>query len=92
MHKLHSHLKKDNKINNLDPSYISAFEELKQLITSHPFLKYPDFNIKLTQMPVNLLFQKRLTKHNTNREQYIETRVEGYIDLHGVRHKDEPKF
>lgn len=38
------YLKKDSKINNLDPSYVNAFEQLKTLITSHPILKYPDFN------------------------------------------------
>lgn len=38
------YLKKDTQINKLDPAYINAFEHLKKLITSHPILKYPDFN------------------------------------------------
>lgn len=38
------YLKLNSKINKLDPSYIHAFEQLKSLITSHPILKYPDFN------------------------------------------------
>lgn len=38
------YLKKDAKINKLDPTYINAFEKLKTLLTTHPILKYPDFN------------------------------------------------
>ena len=38
------YLKKNSKINTLDPSYINAFEELKILLTTHPILKYPDFD------------------------------------------------
>lgn len=38
------YLKLNSKINKLDPSYIHGFEQLKSLITSHPILKYPDFN------------------------------------------------
>lgn len=38
------YLKKNTKINKLDPTYINAFEQLKTLLTSHPILKYPDFN------------------------------------------------
>lgn len=38
------YLKLNSQINKLDPSYIHAFEQLKSLITSHPILKYPDFN------------------------------------------------
>lgn len=38
------YLRKDAKVNTLDSSYIYAFEQLKTLITSHPILKYPDFN------------------------------------------------
>lgn len=36
-------LKKDSRINKLDPSYIHAFETMKTLMTTHPILKYPDF-------------------------------------------------
>lgn len=38
------YLKKNKKINTLDPNYINSFEELKTLLTTHPILKYPDFN------------------------------------------------
>lgn len=38
------YLKKDNKININDPQYIAAFENLKSLITSHPILKYPEYD------------------------------------------------
>ena len=38
------YLKKEKKINLSDPAYINAFEELKTLLTTHPILKYPDFN------------------------------------------------
>lgn len=37
-------LKKDKPINKLDPSYVNSFEDLKTLLTTHPILKYPDFN------------------------------------------------
>lgn len=45
-----SYLKKDKKVNAKDPNYIMAFEKLKQLITEHPILRFPDFNkrFKLT--------------------------------------------
>lgn len=39
-----NYLKKDKHINKSDPCYINSFEELKRLITTHPILKYPDFN------------------------------------------------
>lgn len=39
-----NYLKKGKQINKSDPLYISSFEELKSLLTSHPILKYPDFN------------------------------------------------
>lgn len=39
-------LKKDSKINILDPEYISAFGKLKQLISDDPILRIPDFNRK----------------------------------------------
>lgn len=38
------YLRKDTKINVNDPCYIAAFEKLKELITSHPILRYPNFN------------------------------------------------
>lgn len=38
------YLKKDNRINVNDPQYIAAFENLKSLITSHPILKYPEYD------------------------------------------------
>lgn len=38
------YLKKDKKININDPLYIAAFENLKSLISSHPILKYPEFD------------------------------------------------
>lgn len=37
------YLRKNMKINTKDPNYIDAFEKLKNLITSHPILKYPNF-------------------------------------------------
>lgn len=40
------YLKKNSKINQNDPNYISAFEKLKNLISEHPILKYPNFNKK----------------------------------------------
>lgn len=39
-----NYLKKDKQINKSDPLYINSFEELKTLLTTHPILKYPDFN------------------------------------------------
>ena len=42
------YLKKDVKINLKDPTYIEAFEKLKQLISSHPILRYPDFEKMFT--------------------------------------------
>ncbi|GBP04513.1 Retrovirus-related Pol polyprotein from transposon 17.6 [Eumeta japonica] len=42
------YLKKGVKINDKDPTYIEAFEKLKSLISSHPILRYPDFNKKFT--------------------------------------------
>ena len=41
-------LKKDSKINIDNPKYIEAFEELKEIITRDPILKYPNFNKKFT--------------------------------------------
>ncbi len=38
------YLSKNAKINKLDPTYINAFEQLKKILTTHPILKYPDFN------------------------------------------------
>lgn len=38
------YLKKDENININDPQYISAFENLKALITTHPILKYPEYD------------------------------------------------
>ena len=40
------YLKKNTTINLNDPSYISAFEKLKEIITTHPILRYPNFNKK----------------------------------------------
>lgn len=37
------YLKKDTKINVKDPQYIEAFEKLKLLISSHPILKFPNY-------------------------------------------------
>ena len=37
------YLKQNTKINKLDPTYINAFEQLKTFLTTHPILKYPDF-------------------------------------------------
>lgn len=42
------YLKKDIKINTNDPSYIEAFEKLKTLISSHPILRYPNFEKQFT--------------------------------------------
>ncbi|XP_055386956.1 repetitive organellar protein-like [Condylostylus longicornis] len=41
-------LKKDNKIDVSNPKYIAAFEKLKEIITSDPILRYPNFNYKFT--------------------------------------------
>lgn len=41
-------LKKDTKINMKDPTYIEAFEKLKTLISTHPILRYPDFERQFT--------------------------------------------
>lgn len=43
---LTKYLKKNTKVNPNDPCYIAAFEKLKDLITNHPILRYPDFNKK----------------------------------------------
>lgn len=43
-HPLTKYLKKDSRINVQDPSYINAFEQLKQLITTHPILRYPNMD------------------------------------------------
>lgn len=40
------YLKKNEKVNTNDPNYICAFEKLKEIITEHPILKYPNFNKK----------------------------------------------
>lgn len=40
------YLKKGMKVNTNDPNYISSFEKLKEIITNHPILKYPDFRKK----------------------------------------------
>lgn len=42
------YLKKGVKINVRDPTYIEAFEKLKLLITSHPILRYPNFEKQFT--------------------------------------------
>lgn len=36
------------RINVKDPTYIEAFEKLKQLISSHPILRYPNFEKEFT--------------------------------------------
>ena len=41
-------LKKGRRINEKDPAFLKAFEELKSLITSHPILRYPDFKKTFT--------------------------------------------
>lgn len=38
------YLKKNEKVNKNDPSYIVAFEKLKELITNSPVLRYPNFS------------------------------------------------
>lgn len=38
------YLRKGAKININDPCYVAAFENMKELITSHPILRYPNFN------------------------------------------------
>lgn len=42
------YLKKNVRLNVNDPTYIEAFDKLKQLISSHPILKYPDFEKTFT--------------------------------------------
>lgn len=39
-------LKKDQPINPYDPSFISSFEKLKDLVTNSPILRYPNFEKK----------------------------------------------
>lgn len=58
------YLKKETKINVNDPSYISAFEKLKEIITSHPILRYPNFNkrFKLVTDASNLAIGAVLTQ------------------------------
>lgn len=43
-HPITKYLKKGAKINKNDPNYISAFAKLKEIITEHPILRYPDFS------------------------------------------------
>lgn len=45
---LTSCLKKDNKINIKDKSFINAFNKLKALLISDPILRYPDFEKEFT--------------------------------------------
>lgn len=45
---LTKYLKKDSKININDPNYINAYEKLKDMITSHPILRYPNFDKNFT--------------------------------------------
>lgn len=40
------YLKKNNKLNLEDPLYKDSFQKLKELITSYPILRYPDFKKK----------------------------------------------
>lgn len=47
-HPLIKYLKKDSKINSNDPQYIQAFENLKILISSHPILRYPNYDKTFT--------------------------------------------
>lgn len=42
------YLKKDMKINAKDPQYIEGFENLKLLISSHPILKFPNYEKEFT--------------------------------------------
>lgn len=42
------YLKKNCKVNSNDPNYIEAFEKLKNLITSHPILRFPNFEKTFT--------------------------------------------
>lgn len=38
------YLRKNMRVNTSDPSYILAFEKLKEIITNPPILRYPNFN------------------------------------------------
>lgn len=38
------YLKKDAKLNIVDPSYLQCFETLKKILTNDPILVYPDFS------------------------------------------------
>lgn len=42
------YLKKGVKINIKDPTYVEAFEKLKNLISSHPILRFPNFEKQFT--------------------------------------------
>lgn len=42
------YLTKDLKINTKDPQFIEAFEKLKILISSHPILKFPNYEKQFT--------------------------------------------
>lgn len=42
------YLKKGARINLKDPTYIEAFEKLRTLISTHPILRYPDFEKEFT--------------------------------------------
>lgn len=42
------YLQKGNTINMNDPEYIDSFENLKALISSHPTLKFPEFDKQFT--------------------------------------------
>ena len=42
------YLKKGVRINTKDPTYIEAFEKLKNLISTHPILRFPNFEKQFT--------------------------------------------
>lgn len=42
------YLKKGVKINTRDPMYVEAFEKLKSLISTHPILRFPNFEKQFT--------------------------------------------
>lgn len=60
------YLKKKTKINIHDPEYIYAFEKLKELITEHPVLRYPNFEkrFKLVTDASNFALGAVLTQDN----------------------------
>lgn len=66
----------------------------------HNTIKTTTNNVEEGKIPAEKIYNRliesqsrRLKKHNRNREDYEETRDEGYIKYYkSVRHKDQPKF